>query len=75
MDPTHARVTVAAPSPCASPERSRAVGGEQEALPILFTPCAWHESPAELARLNREFPGQVSHSMCDACLLKFEAGA
>ncbi len=36
-------------------------------LPVLHRPCSWHTPPAELARLNRDFPGQVSHTICDAC--------
>ena len=44
-------------------------------LPILHRPCAWHESPMELARLNREFPGQVSHGLCNNCRVKLEAEA
>jgi len=40
--------------------------------PILLRVCAWHTSDADLLALNRQYPGAVSHTMCEACALKFE---
>ena len=42
-------------------------------LPVLYHPCSWHTPPAELVRLSREFPGQVSHSICEACQARANA--
>lgn len=41
----------------------------------LVVVCSWHTSPAELLALGRQFPGQVSHALCESCAAKFEAGA
>ena len=41
-----------------------------DSKPILFHPCSWHTPQAELDALNRQYPGQVSHTMCDACSLR-----
>lgn len=41
--------------------------------PILIRVCAWHTTPEDLATLSRQYPGAVSHTMCEACALKFDA--
>jgi hypothetical protein len=39
---------------------------------ILRTVCAWHTSPLELVALSRQYPGQLSHGICAACLARME---
>ena len=39
---------------------------------VLRTVCAWHTSPLELAALNRQYPGQISHGLCPECRTRLE---
>jgi len=39
---------------------------------ILIRVCSWHTSQADLDTLNRQYPGTVSHGMCDECRARFE---
>lgn len=48
--------------------------GRIEVKPIVLV-CAWHTSVEALVKLQRQFPGQVSHALCPACAEKFEAVA
>lgn len=53
---------------------ARLTDGIPAAPVVLQSVCAWHTPKPELDRLNRAFPGQISHSMCAACRVLFEAG-
>lgn len=44
-----------------------------DSTPILLRVCSWHTSTADLDALNRQYPGAVSHTLCESCALKFEA--
>jgi hypothetical protein len=38
---------------------------------ILIKVCAWHSSQADIDTLNRQYPGAVSHGMCEECAARF----
>jgi hypothetical protein len=42
---------------------------------ILLRVCAWCTSRAELDRLNRAYPAQISHGLCVACAAQLAAEA
>jgi hypothetical protein len=42
-------------------------------LPILFWVCSWCTTRDVLARLNRDWPGQISHTACAACVARMMA--
>ena len=44
-----------------------------EALQPLYFPCAWCMPKAELIALNQQYPGQVSHTICESCAAKLDA--
>lgn len=51
---------------------ARLFDAEPLPLPILHRPCSWHTPKMELLRLNRTYPGQVSHTICESCRLEME---
>lgn len=42
---------------------------EGRALVIV---CSWHTPLQELLALGRQYPGQVSHALCESCAARFE---
>jgi hypothetical protein len=57
--------------PYASVTIHRADGTE----PPLIRACAWCTPKSELEALNRQHPGQVTHTLCSACAARLEAEA
>ena len=56
----------------AIPSAAALVARKTDTAPVLMTVCAWHTTKVELDRLNQQYPGAISHGLCDVCARRME---